>query len=112
MAEFGAIDRGENRSLLEALLTEIFGDFRSIDGRQQKTSFVIIDALRSKNSETASQKGYDGSMLVSGIKRHIAVDTISLPHAIHITTANITFREGAHAILKVLLVLGSKLLMS
>jgi transposase len=32
---------------------------------------------------------------VSGIKRHIAVDTQGLPHAIHITTANITDREGA-----------------
>jgi hypothetical protein len=32
---------------------------------------------------------------VSGIKRHIAVDSQGLPHAIHITTANITDREGA-----------------
>jgi transposase len=37
---------GENQSLLEALLTEIVGDLRLIDGRQHKTSFVIIDALR------------------------------------------------------------------
>ena len=32
---------------------------------------------------------------VSGIKRHIAVDTQGLPHAIHVTTVNITDREGA-----------------
>lgn len=32
---------------------------------------------------------------MSGIKRHIAVDTQGLPHAIHITTANITDRRGA-----------------
>jgi transposase len=32
---------------------------------------------------------------VSGIKRHIAVDTNGLPHAIHITTANETDRNGA-----------------
>jgi len=32
---------------------------------------------------------------VSGIKRHIAVDTQGFPHAIHITTANVTDREGA-----------------
>jgi hypothetical protein len=51
-------------------------------------------------------------MLVIKIFSSIAVDTISHPHAIHITTANITFREGAHAILKVLIVLGSKLLTS
>jgi transposase len=86
---------GENQSLLEALLTEIVGDLRLIDGRQQKTSFVIIAALGVKNSDTAEEKGYDGGKKVSGIKRHIAVDTQGLPHAIHITTANITDREGA-----------------
>ena len=32
---------------------------------------------------------------VSGIKRHIAVDTPGLPHAIHVTTANVTDRAGA-----------------
>lgn len=32
---------------------------------------------------------------MSGIKRHIAVDTNGLPHAICVTTANITDRAGA-----------------
>jgi len=32
---------------------------------------------------------------VSGIKRHIAVDTQGLPHAVHITTADVTDRDGA-----------------
>lgn len=32
---------------------------------------------------------------MSGIKRHIAVDTSGLPHAILVTTANITDRNGA-----------------
>ena len=32
---------------------------------------------------------------MSGIKRHIAVDTQGLPHAIAITTANVTDRQGA-----------------
>lgn len=32
---------------------------------------------------------------MSGIKRHIAVDTNGLIHAIEVTTANITDREGA-----------------
>lgn len=65
------------------------------DGREEKTSFVIIDAQSVKNTDTAENKGYDAGKKVSGIKRHIAVDTQGLPHAIHITTANITDREGA-----------------
>ena len=65
------------------------------DGRTAKTSFIIIDAQSVKNSDTAEEKGYDGGKLVSGIKRHIAVDTNGLPHALLVTTANITDRNGA-----------------
>lgn len=54
-----------------------------------------MDAQSVKNTDTAENKGYDGGKKISGIKRHIAVDTQGLPHAIHITTANITDREGA-----------------
>lgn len=53
-----------------------------------------------KNTDTAKEKGYDAGKKVSGIKRHIAVDTQGLPHAIAITTANVTDRSGATAMLK------------
>ena len=33
-----------------------------------------------KNADTAMEKGYDAGKKVSGIKRHIAVDTQGLPH--------------------------------
>jgi transposase len=48
-----------------------------------------------KNTDTAEEKGYDAGKKVAGIKRHIAVDTQGLPHAIAITTANVTDRAGA-----------------
>lgn len=47
------------------------------------------------NADTAFDQGYDGGKKVSGIKRHLAVDTQGLPHAIHVTTANVTDRNGA-----------------
>ena len=50
-----------------------------------------------KNTDTAKEKGYDAGKKVSEIKRHIAVDTNGLPHAIAITTANVTDRAGAIA---------------
>jgi len=65
------------------------------DGRNEKTSMIIIDAQSVKNTDTAEEKGYDAGKKVSGIKRHIGVDTNGLPHAIAITTANITDRDGA-----------------
>lgn len=54
-----------------------------------------MDAQSVKNTDTARYKGYDAGKKVSGIKRHIAVDTQGLPHAIAVTTANINDRNGA-----------------
>ena len=73
------------------------GDVRRGLGRDAKTTFLIVDAQSVKNTDTAEQKGYDGGKLISGIKRHIGVDTNGLPHAIHVTTANVTDRAGALA---------------
>lgn len=71
------------------------GGVRVSHGRSTKTSFCVIDAQSVKNTDTAREKGYDAGKKVSGIKRHIAVDTNGLPHAIHVTTANVTDRAGA-----------------
>jgi transposase len=54
-----------------------------------------------KNTDTAEEKGYDAGKKISGIKRHILVDTNGLPHAIHVTTANITDRNGAVKAVKI-----------
>jgi transposase len=63
--------------------------------RKDKTTFGIIDAQSIQNADTAEEKGYDAGKKVSGIKRHIVVDTMGLPHAIIITTADVTDRNGA-----------------
>ena len=65
------------------------------NGRKEKTSMAIVDAQSVKNTESAHQKGYDAGKKVSGIKRHIAVDTNGLLHAVTVTTANVTDRDGA-----------------
>ena len=77
------------------------GDVRRGLGRDAQTTFLIVDAQSVKNTDTAEQKGYDAGKKVSGIKRHIGVDTNGLPHAIHITTANVTDRAGALAMFAV-----------
>ena len=56
-----------------------------------------MDAQSVKNTDSAENRGYDAGKKVSGIKRHIAVDTQGLPHAIQVTTANVTDRAGALA---------------
>ena len=56
-----------------------------------------MDSQSIKNTDSAGNKGYDAGKKVSGIKRHIAVDTEGLPDAIHVTTANVTDRAGGLA---------------
>ena len=53
-----------------------------------------------KNTGTARVKGYDAGKKISGIKRHLAVDTEGIPHAAHITAANVTDRAGAVAMIE------------
>lgn len=71
------------------------GAARERQGRNACTTFLIVDAQSVKNADTAEQKGYDAGKKVSGIKRHIAVDTQGLPHAVAVTTAEVTDRAGA-----------------
>ena len=63
----------------------------------ERADQCIVDSQSVKNTDTAGHKGYDAGKKVSGIKRHIAVDTQGLPHAIHVTTADVTDRAGALA---------------
>ena len=79
-------------SILEQVLKKSVGAARQSNGRKEQTSFCIVDSQSVKNTDTAGHKGYDAGKKVSGIKRHIAVDTQGLPHAIHVTTADVTDR--------------------
>lgn len=64
----------------------------------ERTSLALslfLDAQSVKNTDTATLKGYDVGRKVSAIKRHIAVDTQGSPHAVAVTTAEVTDRKGA-----------------
>ncbi|WP_107852336.1 IS5 family transposase [Oceanimonas marisflavi] len=88
----------QGMSLLErALKKSQVGVARTKQGRNACSTFLIVDAQSVKNTDSAEQKGYDAGKKVSGIKRHIAVDTQGLPHAVAVTTANVTDRKGALA---------------
>jgi transposase len=64
-------------------------------GRNACSTLLIVNAQSVKNTDTAALKGYDAGKKISGIKRHIAVDTQGLPHAVAVTTAEVTDRKGA-----------------
>ena len=82
-------------SLPEKLLYEQVAACRKSDGRDAKTTFGIVDAQSVKNTETADEKGYDTGKKGVGYKRHIVLDSNGLPHAMVVSTANVTDRNGA-----------------
>lgn len=71
------------------------GAARTKQGGKYSASFLIVDAQSVKNIDSAHEKGYDAGKNVSGIKRHIAVDTQGLPHVIAVTTAEVADRKCA-----------------
>lgn len=85
----------EGGSLLEQALKNQVGAAREPQGRNACSTFLIIDAQSVKNADTAGYKGYDVGKKASGIKRYIAVDTHELPHAVAVTTAEVTDCKGA-----------------
>ena len=65
-------------SLLEQALKNVVGEVRINRGRNEKTTFVIVDAQSVKNTDTAEQKGYDAGKKVSGLN-HYALKCIGCP---------------------------------
>lgn len=88
-------EREGELSLLEIALKNVVGVVRRDLGRHETTTFLIVDAQSVQNTDPAEQKGFDGGKLVSGIKRPIGVETKGLPHALDVTTADVTDRKGA-----------------
>ena len=87
----------EQDSILEQVLKKIGWRGPTKQWEERADQLLYRDSQSVKNTDTAEQKGYDAGKKVSGIKRHIAVDTPGLPHAIQVTTADVTDRAGALA---------------
>ena len=47
-------------------------------GREPSPSAGSIDSLTVKGTEVGCDRGYDGGKKLSGVKRHIVVDTLGL----------------------------------
>ena len=81
-------------SLLHRCLKKIIGKVRKTQGRKScKTSFLIVDAQSVKIPTAPKAKAMMRAKKISGIKRHIAVDTQAFPHALAVPAANVTDRK-------------------
>jgi transposase len=61
--------------------------------RAEQPTAGVLDS-QSIKAPGAAQRGYDAGKKVSGIKRHIAVDSQGRPHAMEVTTADVNDRKG------------------
>jgi transposase len=63
--------------------------------RNACTTVLIVDAQSVKNTDTAALEGDAAGKKLCGIKRHTVVDRQGFPHAVAVTTAEVTDHKGA-----------------
>jgi putative transposase len=80
--------------LWEQMNTILREAVRVKEGREAKTSAMIIDSQTAKSSEGGEKIGFDGGKKVNGRKRNLVVDTIGLLVLATVTSANV---QDVHA---------------
>jgi putative transposase len=69
-------------------------------GRHPDPSAAIVDSQSVKTVEKSAHiRGYDAHKCVKGRKRHLLVDTLGLPIASYVTSANVHDAVGARKLL-------------
>lgn len=75
--------------VFETMVHDLRVLIRVAEGRQRQPSAVILDGRTVQSTpESGARAGYDGHKRRKGSKTHIAVDTLGLLLAVHVTPAN------------------------
>jgi transposase len=78
-------DNGTWQRIMDALRQTV----RLADGREPSPSAGSIDSQTVKGTEVGGQRGYDGGKKLSGVKRHIVVDTLGLLLVVVVSAASV-----------------------
>ena len=87
---------GQDSILEQVLKNRLARPDKAMDGKSRPAS-ASWTPRASRTRTPPGTRAMTRAKKVSGIKRHLAVDTQGLPHAIHVTTADVTDRAGALA---------------
>jgi transposase len=89
--------RWQAEELLDVLHDRLREQVRLLEGRDDpEPTAAIVDSqsLRGASTLTGERRGYDGAKLVSGSKRHIAVDCLGLLLVVLVTAADLQDRDA------------------
>jgi len=80
--------RWRDNGTWQQILDAVRGEVRVADGREPSPSAGSIDSQTVKGTEVGGLRGYDGGKKLSGVKRHIIVDTLGLLLVVVVSAAS------------------------
>ena len=90
----------KNSGTLGKILAYLVECERKRQGREAHASATAVDSQSTKKSPfVCLDTGLDGGKLVNGRKRHLLVDTLGLPLAIHVSSADTSDAVGGYDLL-------------
>lgn len=90
----------KRKGVLDTILAGLVEHERKRQGRDAHASAAAVDSQSTKKSPfVCLDTGLDGGKLVNGRKRHLLVDTLGLPLAIHVSSADTSDAVGGYDLL-------------